>query len=148
MAQSEYLCLERRLRAKPPEEHPPDQVEQVAHRAFITRFGPSGQADGICGSHRRERPCLSLTRAQCLRLDARGAMLTSTMSTGAPSTASYFTGLRRRTSMPKHRLSRSMRACGSAIPFPTPVDPRRSRLKMSLARACASRLVALAARAQ
>src|SRR6478736_1712569 len=51
MAQSEYLCLERRLRAKPPEEHPPDQVEQVAHRAFITRFGPSGQADGICGSH-------------------------------------------------------------------------------------------------
>ena len=29
MAQSEYLCLERRLRAKPPEEHPPDQVEQV-----------------------------------------------------------------------------------------------------------------------
>ena len=37
--------------AKACEEHPPDQVEQVAHRAFITRFGPSGQADGICGSH-------------------------------------------------------------------------------------------------
>ena len=35
MAQSEYLCLERRLRAKPPEEHPPDQAEQVPHRAFI-----------------------------------------------------------------------------------------------------------------
>ena len=51
MAQSEYLCLERRLRAKPPEEHPPDQVEQVPHRAFVARFGPSGQADGICGSH-------------------------------------------------------------------------------------------------
>src|SRR6478609_9510744 len=31
MAQSEYLCLERRLRAKPPEEHPPDQAEQVPH---------------------------------------------------------------------------------------------------------------------
>ena len=53
MVQSEYLCLERRLRAKPPEEHPPDQAEQVPHGAFITRFGPSGQADGICGSHNR-----------------------------------------------------------------------------------------------
>ena len=53
MAQSEYLCLERRLRAKPPEEHPPDQAEQVPHRAFIARFGPSRQADGICGSYRR-----------------------------------------------------------------------------------------------
>src|SRR4029078_9825887 len=52
MAQSEYLWLERRLRAKPPEEHPPDQVEQVAHGAFIARFGRSRQADGICGSHR------------------------------------------------------------------------------------------------
>ena len=50
MAQSEYLCLERRLRAKPPEEHPPDQAEQVPHRAFIARFGPSRQADGICDS--------------------------------------------------------------------------------------------------
>ena len=50
MAQSEYLCLERRLRAKPPEEHPPDQVEQVTHRTFITRFGPSRQADGIYDS--------------------------------------------------------------------------------------------------
>ena len=53
MAQSEYLCLERRLRAKQPEEHPPDQVEQVTHRTFITRFGPSRQADGIYDSDRR-----------------------------------------------------------------------------------------------
>src|SRR6478735_11636712 len=52
MAQSEYLCLKRALRAKPPEEHPPDQAEQVPHRAFIARFGRSRQADGICGSHR------------------------------------------------------------------------------------------------
>jgi hypothetical protein len=50
MAQSEYLCLERRLRAKQPEEHPPDQVEQVTHRTFITRFGPSRRADGIYDS--------------------------------------------------------------------------------------------------
>src|SRR3954451_9051627 len=50
MAQSEYLCLERSLRPKQPEEHPPDQVEQVPHRAFIARFGPSRQADGICDS--------------------------------------------------------------------------------------------------
>src|SRR6478672_7781000 len=52
MAQSEYLCLERRLRPKQPEEHPPDQVEQVLHRAFIARFGPSRQADGIYDSDR------------------------------------------------------------------------------------------------
>ena len=39
MAQSEYLCLERGLRPKQPEEPPPDQVEQILHRAFITRFG-------------------------------------------------------------------------------------------------------------
>src|SRR6476661_37794 len=52
MAQSEYLCLERRLRAKQPEEHPPDQVEQVTHRTYITRFGPSRQADGISDSDR------------------------------------------------------------------------------------------------
>ena len=50
MAQSEYLCLGRRLRAKPPEEHPPDQVEQVTHRTFITRFRTSRQADGIYDS--------------------------------------------------------------------------------------------------
>src|SRR3954452_10950805 len=50
MALSEYLRLERGLRAKQPEEHPPDQAEQVPHRAFITRFGPSRQADGICDS--------------------------------------------------------------------------------------------------
>src|SRR6476619_6242443 len=56
MAQSEYLCLERRLRAKPPEEHPPDQAEQVPHRAFIARFGRSRQADGICGSHTMAEP--------------------------------------------------------------------------------------------
>src|SRR6476660_6504437 len=55
MAQSEYLCLERRLRAKPPEEHPPDQAEQVPHRAFIARFGPSRQADGICDSDNMAR---------------------------------------------------------------------------------------------
>src|SRR5690242_5646537 len=41
MAQSEYLRLERGLRPKQPEEHPPDQVEQVPHRAFIAQFGPS-----------------------------------------------------------------------------------------------------------
>src|SRR3954453_2268161 len=55
MAQSEYLCLERRLRAKQPEEHPPDQVEQVTHRTFITRFGPSRQADGIYDSDSRRK---------------------------------------------------------------------------------------------
>ena len=52
MAQREYLCLERGLRAKPPEEHPPDQAEQVLHRAFIAQFGPSRQADGIYDSDR------------------------------------------------------------------------------------------------
>src|SRR4051812_4629826 len=31
MAQSEYLCLKRASRPKQPEEHPPDQVEQVPH---------------------------------------------------------------------------------------------------------------------
>src|SRR4029079_2166031 len=61
MAQSEYLCLERGLRAKPPEEHPPDQVEQVPHRAFITRFGPSRQADGICDSDRKSALILNIT---------------------------------------------------------------------------------------
>ena len=50
MAQSEYLRLERGLRPKQPEEHPPDQVEQVLHRAFIARFGPSRQAHGIYDS--------------------------------------------------------------------------------------------------
>ena len=33
---------------------PPEQVEQVTHRAFITRFGPSRQADGIYDSDRME----------------------------------------------------------------------------------------------
>jgi hypothetical protein len=50
MAQREYLGLERGLRPKQPEEHPPDQVEQILHRAFIARFGASRQADGIYDS--------------------------------------------------------------------------------------------------
>src|SRR6476660_109690 len=58
MAQSEYLRLERGLRPKQPEEHPPDQVEQVLHRAFIARFGPSRQADGIYDSDRHLRRVL------------------------------------------------------------------------------------------
>jgi hypothetical protein len=33
-------------------EHPPDQVEQVLHRAFLARFGRSRQADGIYDSDR------------------------------------------------------------------------------------------------
>src|SRR4051812_41984373 len=50
MAPSEYLCLKRGLRPKQPGEHPPDQVEQILHRAFIARFGASRQADGIYDS--------------------------------------------------------------------------------------------------
>src|SRR6478672_4057037 len=59
MAQSEYLRLERGLRPKQPEEHPPDQVEQVPHRAFIARFGPSRQADGIYDSDSTRRYLIS-----------------------------------------------------------------------------------------
>src|SRR3954447_22543312 len=54
MAQSEYLRLERPLRPKQPKQHRPDEVEQVPHRSFIARFGPSRQADGICDSDRRQ----------------------------------------------------------------------------------------------
>jgi hypothetical protein len=34
------------------EENPPDQIEQVPHSQFITRFPASGKADGICDSDR------------------------------------------------------------------------------------------------
>jgi hypothetical protein len=36
-----------------------DQVQQVLHRAFIARFGPSRQADGICDSERHAHSAAS-----------------------------------------------------------------------------------------
>ena len=33
------------------------QRQKPAHRAFITRFGPSRQADGICDSDSVRLPC-------------------------------------------------------------------------------------------
>src|SRR6478672_6717798 len=72
MAQSEYLRLERGLRPKQPEEHPPDQVEQILHRAFIARFGASRQADGIydsdTGADRTPTGCFEVKRAAKRRL--------------------------------------------------------------------------------
>ena len=44
--------FQRALRPKQHEQRPPDQVEQVLHRAFIARFGASRQADGIYDSDR------------------------------------------------------------------------------------------------
>src|SRR6476620_9596288 len=87
MAQSEYLCLKRALRAKPPEQHPPDQVEQVPHRAFIARFGPSRQADGIYDSDRARyiaqraalvRSSSPLSRARSVAMSATSLALPPT----------------------------------------------------------------------
>ena len=48
MAQSQVLGPKRCSRPKQPDEHPPDQIEQIPHALFMARFGASRQADWIC----------------------------------------------------------------------------------------------------
>jgi hypothetical protein len=43
----DYLSFERTPRPEEVEEDPPEQIEKLAHPAFIARFGRSDQVDGI-----------------------------------------------------------------------------------------------------
>ena len=47
MTKRYHLCLKRGSRPEDVEEHPLEKIQELPHPAFIARFGPSGQADGI-----------------------------------------------------------------------------------------------------
>src|SRR3954468_15084315 len=47
LAKRYHLCLKRGSRPEEIEDHPLEKIQELPHPAFIARFGPSGQADGI-----------------------------------------------------------------------------------------------------
>jgi hypothetical protein len=57
LAQGQHLRLERGSRSEQIEERRGDQADEVAHPAFIARFGASRQADGISDRDTRRRDC-------------------------------------------------------------------------------------------
>jgi hypothetical protein len=81
LAKDDYLRLEGNSRPEQVEEHPLDQVEELKHTVFIVRFGPSGQADGICGRHSLSADQLIEALRAC-RLTLRGVAADSWV--GAP----------------------------------------------------------------
>jgi hypothetical protein len=74
LAKGDYLCLERNSRPEEVEKRPLEQLQKVEHTAFIARFGPLRQADGIRG---RDNGCNSGSAKTASKLVAHERLVRS-----------------------------------------------------------------------